>query len=160
MQRTSRLAPPTARRFSLTCITGAPFRLPKITRSPNAAAVRREFVLETRMKSLYTLAGVAAALAVLSAPVAAEPDAAAAQKLAKASGCTKCHSVDKTKKGPPYKKTAEKMKGKPDAEAKVYEQITKDKKVKLEDGTEEDHGAVKSKDEAEIRNLVQWILAQ
>jgi cytochrome c len=87
-------------------------------------------------------------------------DAEAAQKLAKASGCTKCHSVDKTKKGPPYKKTAEKMKGKADAEQTVYDQITKPQKVKLEDGTEDDHGAVKSKDEAEIRNLVQWILSQ
>jgi cytochrome c len=87
-------------------------------------------------------------------------DAEAAQKLAKDSGCTKCHSVDKTKKGPAFKKTAEKMKGKADAEAKVTEQVTKPQKVKLEDGTEDDHGAVKSKDPAEIKNLVQWILAQ
>jgi cytochrome c len=121
---------------------------------------RREYVLENRMKSLYPLAGLAAAFALVSSPVAAAPDEAAAQKLAKASGCTKCHSVDKTKKGPPYKKTAEKMRGKPDAEAKVYEQITTPQKVKLEDGSEDDHGAVKSKDEAEIKNLVQWILAQ
>jgi len=112
------------------------------------------------MKSLYTLAGLAAALAFVTTPVAAAPDAEAAQKLAKESGCTKCHAVDKTKKGPPYKKTAEKMKGKPDAEQKVMDQITKPQKVKLEDGTEDDHGAVKSKDPAEIKNLVQWILAQ
>ena len=112
------------------------------------------------MKSLYKLGGLAAALVFLSMPAVAAPDAEAALKLAKESGCTKCHAVDKTKKGPPYKKTAEKMKGKPDAEKKVYEQITKPQKVKLEDGTEDDHGAVKSKDEAQIKNLVQWILAQ
>lgn len=112
------------------------------------------------MKSLCSLAGIAAALAFLSSPVAAAPDAEAAQKLAKESGCTKCHSVDKTKKGPSFQKTAAKMKGKPDAEAKVTEHVTNSKKVKLEDGTEEDHGAVKTKDPAEIKNLVQWILAQ
>lgn len=100
------------------------------------------------------------ALTATAPGFAADVDAAAAQKLAKESGCTKCHAVDKTKKGPPYKKTAEKMRGKPDAEAKVYEQVTKPQKVKLEDGTEEDHGGVKTKDEAQIKNLVQWILAQ
>ncbi|HEX5632586.1 MAG TPA: c-type cytochrome [Gemmatimonadales bacterium] len=98
--------------------------------------------------------------ALAAAAPAFAVDAEAAQKLAKDSGCMKCHSVDKTKKGPPFKKTAEKMRGKADAEAKVHEQITKAQKVKLEDGTEDDHGAVKSKDEAQIRNLVQWILAQ
>jgi cytochrome c len=112
------------------------------------------------MKLSYPLAALAAAFALVSMPALAAPDAEAAQKLAKDSGCTKCHAVDKTKKGPPYKKTAEKMKGKADAEAKVTEQITKPQKVKLEDGSEDDHGAVKSKDPAEIKNLVQWILAQ
>ena len=112
------------------------------------------------MKLTHSLTALAAAFAFVSMPAVAAPDADAAQKLAKESGCTKCHTVDKTKKGPPYKKTAEKMKGKADAEAKVTEQITKPQKVKLEDGSEDDHGAVKSKDPAEIKNLVQWILAQ
>jgi cytochrome c len=112
------------------------------------------------MKLTDSLAALVAAFAFVSMPAVAAPDAEAAQKLAKDSGCTKCHAVDKTKKGPPYKKTAEKMKGKADAEAKVTEQITKPQKVKLEDGSEDDHGAVKSKDPAEIKNLVQWILAQ
>lgn len=109
--------------------------------------------------SVLAAALVAAALGTAALPSFAV-DAEAAQKLAKASGCTKCHAVDKTKKGPPYSRTAEKMRGKPDAEQKVYAQITTPQKVKLDDGTEEDHGAVKSKDEAQIRNLVQWILSQ
>lgn len=112
------------------------------------------------MKSTHTLAGLVAAFALASMPAVAAPDAEAAQKLAKESGCTKCHAVDKTKKGPPYKKTAEKMKGKPDAEAEITKHVTNAKKVKLEDGTEEDHGAVKTKDPAQIKNLVEWILAQ
>ena len=112
------------------------------------------------MKSIPTLTALVAALAFVATPATAAPDAEAAMKLAKESGCNKCHAVDKTKKGPSYKKTAEKMKGKADAEAKVLEHVTNSKKVKLEDGTEEDHGAVKSKDQAQIKNLVLWILAQ
>ncbi len=33
-------------------------------------------------------------------------------------------------------------------------------KVKLEDGTEEDHKQIEAKDDAEIKNLIEWILAQ
>ena len=40
-------------------------------------------------------------------------DAAAAEKLSKSSGCTKCHTVDKAKKGPSFQKVAAKYKGKP-----------------------------------------------
>lgn len=107
-----------------------------------------------------TLFAAAAAVLALSAPAMAAPDADAAMKLAKDSGCTKCHAVDKTKKGPPYQKTAAKYKGKADAEAKLFDQLTKSPKVKFEDGTEEEHKAVDTKDTAQIKNLVQWILAQ
>ena len=104
---------------------------------------------------------IAAAGALLSAgSVAATPDADGAQALAKKSGCTKCHAVDKSKKGPSYQKTAAKYKGKADGEAKVTDAITKGPKVKFEDGTSEEHKIVESKDPKEIKNLVQWILAQ
>jgi cytochrome c len=93
-------------------------------------------------------------------PVSANPDADAAQKLAKDSGCTKCHAVDKSKKGPSFQKTAAKYKGKADAEAKLIDMVTKSPKVKFEDGTEEEHKAVQTKDAAQVKNLVQWILAQ
>ena len=111
------------------------------------------------MKSLHLLAVAAAAIAFTGFAQAA-PDADAAQKLAKDSGCMKCHAVDKSKKGPSFQKTAAKLKGKPDAEAKVTEMITKDKKVKFEDGSEEDHGQVKTKDAAQVKNLAEWILSQ
>ncbi|HCU54421.1 MAG TPA: cytochrome C [Gammaproteobacteria bacterium] len=110
------------------------------------------------MKSLSLLIAVGATVFSMSSMAA--PDEDAAMKLAKDSGCTKCHSVDKTKKGPAYQKTAAKFKGKADAESKIYDSLTKPHKVKFEDGTEEEHKLVKSKDEAQIRNLVQWILAQ
>jgi cytochrome c len=103
---------------------------------------------------------IAAAGAVLSAAPAVAADADAAQALAKKSGCLKCHAVDKSKKGPSFQKTAAKWKGKADAEAKLTDAITKAPKVKMEDGTEEEHKVVESKDAKEIKNLVQWILAQ
>ena len=103
---------------------------------------------------------IAAACAVFNATPAISVDADAAQALAKKSGCLKCHAVDKTKKGASFKKTAAKYKGKTDAEAKLIDNITKAPKVKFEDGTEEDHKVVETKDMKEIKNLVQWILAQ
>lgn len=94
------------------------------------------------------------------APVHAAADANAAQALAKKSGCMKCHAIDKPKKGSSFQKTAAKYKGKADGEAKVTDSITKAPKVKFEDGTEEEHKVVDTKDAKEIKNLVQWILAQ
>lgn len=73
--------------------------------------------------------------------------------------CAKCHSVDKKKDGPPFKETAAKYKGKADAEAKVVKHITTGPKIKI-DGIEEDHQIVKTKDEAEILNLVRYILSR
>ncbi|MBI5279035.1 MAG: cytochrome C [Burkholderiales bacterium] len=107
-----------------------------------------------------TLAAAAAVLFTLALPAGAAVDADGATKLAKDSSCTKCHTVDKAKKGPAYQKIAAKFKGKADAEAKLMDYVTRSPKVKLEDGTEEEHAAVKTKDAAQVRNLVQWILAQ
>ncbi len=84
---------------------------------------------------------------------------AAAEALIKDSKCAKCHSVDKQKDGPSFKKTAEKYKGKADAEAKLYTHLTTAPMVKI-DGVEEEHTKVKSKDEADIKNLVRYILSR
>jgi cytochrome c len=106
------------------------------------------------------LLAAAAAVFAFSLPATAAPDADAAAKMLKDNGCTKCHSVDKAKKGPAYQKVAAKYKGKADAEAKLIDMVTKSPKVKFEDGTEEEHKAVSTKDPAQVKNLVQWILAQ
>jgi cytochrome c len=111
------------------------------------------------MKVSPLLAAAAAAFA-FSVPPAAAVDADAAVKLTKESGCTKCHSIDKDKKGPAYQKMAAKYKGKADGEAKLIDVVTKSPKVKMDDGSEEEHKAVKTKDAAQIKNLAQWILAQ
>ena len=87
-------------------------------------------------------------------------DDEAARTLARASGCFKCHSVSKKGDGPAYKDVAAKYRGKPTAEARLVEHITTGEKAKFEDGHEEEHKIVKSKDMNEIKNLVNWILTQ
>ena len=91
---------------------------------------------------------------------AADVDADAAQALAKKNDCFKCHAVDKSKKGPSLKKIAAKYKGKADGEDKVIKNITTGPKVKLDDGSEEDHKIIDSKDPKALKNLAGWILAQ
>src|SRR5262245_26710851 len=86
-------------------------------------------------------------------------DVSAAEALAKKSGCTKCHSVSAKKEGPSFKETAAKYKGKPDAEKTLYTHLTTNPKVKV-DGKEELHDSPKTKNEAEIRNLIQYILSR
>lgn len=110
-------------------------------------------------KPLVSSFAAAAALMLAGPAFAQGVDDAAAQALLKKSDCGKCHAVDKKKDGPSYKETASKLKGKPDAEAEVIKHITTSPKVKI-DGKEEEHKAVKSKDDAEIRNLARWILSR
>ena len=106
---------------------------------------------------------VAAALALTVSTGASAADEEAAKALARQNNCFKCHAVSKDKDGPAYHKVAEKMKGKADAESRLIQHITSGEKAKFPDGHEEDHKIVKTdppKDMAQIKNLVQWILAQ
>jgi len=100
---------------------------------------------------------VAAAFAVPYGAQAADVDAAKA--LAKKNDCFKCHAVDKDKKGPSLQKIAAKYKGKADGEEKAIKNMTTGPKVKLEDGTEEEHKIINTKDADAIKNLAQWILS-
>lgn len=100
---------------------------------------------------LFALAGLA--------PAHAAPDAAAAQELMKSNKCTKCHAPDKSKTGPSLKNIAAKYKGKADAEASVIKAMTSGAKVKLDDGSQEEHTIIKTKDAAQLKNLAQWILS-
>ena len=108
------------------------------------------------MKVLSLLSTAVAAVA-FAMPAAAQ-DADAAQKLLKKENCTKCHSVDKSKKGPSYQKVSAKYKGKADAELKLTDFLTKNPKVKLDDGSEEEHKAIK--DQAQMANMIKWVLSQ
>jgi len=87
-------------------------------------------------------------------------DADAAQALAKKNDCFKCHAIDKDKKGPSYKKIAAKYQGKSEGEDKIIKNVTTGPKVKLDDGTEEDHKVINTKDPAALSNLAKWILSQ
>jgi cytochrome c len=115
------------------------------------------------MKLKFALIKLSAAAAVaaasFSAPAFAMSDAAVEPYLKK-QGCMKCHAIDKDKKGPAYKKIAAKYKGKPDGEAKVIKAMTEGLKVKLDDGTEDDHKVIDTKDPAELKAISAWILAK
>ncbi len=115
--------------------------------------------MKIQVSLLTTLAcALAATLLTVAVPAQAQ-DVAAAEALAKKSNCMKCHSVSAKKEGPPFKETAAKYKGKADAENKLVVHLTTSPKIKV-DGVEEEHGNLKTKNEAEVRNVVKWILAQ
>ncbi len=106
------------------------------------------------------LFGVVMGVAGVLMPVSAQTvDVAAAEKLLEDSKCGKCHSVDKAKDGPAYKKTAAKYKGKTDGEAKLFTHLTTGPTVEI-DGVKEEHTKIKSKDEAAIKNVARFILSR
>jgi cytochrome c len=104
---------------------------------------------------------VAGAIVLAAHSVAAQTvDEDAAEALAKAGKCFRCHSVDKAKKAPSYKRIAQKYKGKADAEAALIKHLSGTKSVKVEDGGDEDHEPPPAKDAADLKNLVHWILSR
>jgi cytochrome c len=114
---------------------------------------------EGSMRTLV-LAWAAIGCIALPASVAAQSvDVGAAEALTKKSGCMKCHSVSAKKEGPPFKDTAAKYKGKPDAVTALTKHLTTNPKIKV-DGKEELHDALKTKNEAEIKNVVAYILSR
>lgn len=108
---------------------------------------------------MRTLVYLAAAMFFGAALLVDAADDAAAEALVKKSGCLACHSVDKQKSGPSYKSIAAKYKGKPDAEQKLATHLTTNPKVKV-DGKEETHDSLKTKNDAEVKSVVQWILTR
>jgi cytochrome c len=114
--------------------------------------------MKIRLQHVALLAVASAGLSIT--PYAQAADDAAATRLARQSNCFKCHAVDKKKEAPAYKDIAAKYKGKPDAHERIVHHITAGERVKFDDGHEEEHAIVKTKDKAQIDNLVDWILAQ
>ena len=110
----------------------------------------KNFTIIFRMFSVVLLAAATQAHAA---------DAAGAERLAKQSNCFKCHMIDQKKESTSWHDIAVKYRGKPDAEEKLIFHITSGEKVKFDDGHEENHKIVKSKDPVEIKNLVAWILS-
>lgn len=102
---------------------------------------------------------IAAVLLLGGAALADAADDAAAEALMKKSKCFTCHSVDKKKDGPAYKEVAAKLKGKPDAEEKLYKHLTTHPEVEV-DGKKEKHESLKTNDDKEIRNVISFILSR
>jgi cytochrome c len=110
------------------------------------------------MKALHALL----AAGVLGVPIgthAQSVDTSQAEVLLKKSGCMKCHSVSAKKEGPAFRDVAAKYKGKPDAAAAITKMITANPKIKV-DGREEVHDALKTKSDAEVKNVVAYILSR
>ena len=91
--------------------------------------------------------------------ISSAQDAAAAEALIKKSGCMTCHSVSAKKVGPSFKDVVAKYKGKSDAEQKLVAHLTTNPKIKI-DGKEESHDALKTKNDSEVKNAVQYILTR
>ena len=111
------------------------------------------------MRTLVSAWAALACVALPAAVAAQSVDVAAAEALMKKSGCMKCHSVSAKKEGPPFKETAAKYKGKADADAALVKHLTTNPKIKV-DGKEELHDALKTKNEAEVNNVVAYILSR
>lgn len=87
-------------------------------------------------------------------------DDLAARKLAKANSCFRCHAVERSKNGPSWSEISAKYRIKPNGEEKLINHLTSAPKIKLlEEGSEEEHKIAKFRDQAELKNLVQWILS-
>lgn len=100
---------------------------------------------------LFAMAGVV--------PVQAQVDAEAARALAKRNDCFKCHAIDKTKKGPAYNRVAARLRTKPDGVEVIVEHITSGRMVQLQDGSDEKHPIIDTRDPDELGNLARWILS-
>ena len=72
---------------------------------------------------------------------------------------TICHAIDKKKDAPALQEIAAKYKDKPDAKNTLFTHLTTHPMVEV-DGKKEKHESLKTDDEAEIRNVVEWVLAQ
>jgi cytochrome c len=107
----------------------------------------------------HSLAAAATTFVMIAAPAAQAQDVAAAEASLKKSGCLKCHAVDRKKDGPSFKESAAKFKAKPDGEKLLISLISTAHKIKV-DGKEEDHDPLKTKNEAEIKNVATYILTR
>jgi cytochrome c len=78
------------------------------------------------------------------------------EKLAQASGCTACHSIDKKLVGPAYKDVAAKYRGNKDAEAELIKKVKAGGKGVWGDMLMPPNAHVKDED---IKTLVHWVLS-
>ena len=99
---------------------------------------------------------LAAAVAGLLAAPTRAADAAAAEALARSSGCIACHSVDRKLVGPSYREIANRYRQDKGAAAKLAQKVKAGGKGVWGDIPMPPNGHVK---DADIQNIVQWILS-
>jgi cytochrome c len=104
----------------------------------------RPLILSVAVSSLF-----------LAVPAVAQVDPEA---VFKENDCHKCHNATKEKKGPSLKKIAAKYKEKKLDEKEAIKHMTSGKKVKLEDGTEEEHKIIDTKDVKVQTAVAKWML--
>jgi len=81
-----------------------------------------------------------------------------AEAIFKENDCHKCHHATKAKKGPALSKIAAKYKEKKLGEKDAIKHMTAGKKVKLDDGTEEEHKVIETKDVKVQTAIAKWML--
>jgi len=110
------------------------------------------------VRACVQLALIAASQLAFGAAAAAA-DVAAAESLARHSGCNKCHAVEKKKDGPALRDVAAKYRDDNQAEEKLIKHVTSGEMVKFDDGHKEEHKKVKTQDLEQTKNLIHWILS-
>jgi cytochrome c len=110
-------------------------------------------MIKTNMYTLIVSATIASLC--LATPALAQVDA---EEVFKENDCHKCHHATKAKKGPSLAKIAAKYKDKKLDEKEAMKHMTGGKKVKLDDGTEEDHKVIDTKDVAVQTAVAKWML--
>jgi cytochrome c len=79
----------------------------------------------------------------------------------KKSNCFKCHSEleNKAKDAPSFKELADDVRKRPNREDRFYKRVTTKTTAEVK-GKEVDHEPLKTKNEAEIRAVVKWLLSR
>lgn len=115
--------------------------------------------MKRNLRPLVALAALAGGLSLSVPAFAQQFDADAAENVFKDNDCHKCHHATKAKKGPSLKKIAAKYKEKKLDEKEAIKHMTAGQKVKLDDGKEEDHKIIDTKDVKVQTNVARWMLS-
>lgn len=87
-------------------------------------------------------------------------DVAAAEQTARKNDCFKCHETSSLKEGPSFKYVAWKYKADTGAAARIKFHLTSGEPAKGTDGKTEPHKIVKVENDAELVNLIEWVLSR
>ncbi|WIT12167.1 class I cytochrome c [Paucibacter sediminis] len=87
-------------------------------------------------------------------------DVAAAEQTARQNECFKCHETGSLKEGPSFKYVAWKYKADTGAAARIKYHLTSGEPAKGTDGKTAPHKIVKVENDAELINLIEWVLSR